>query len=488
MHNHMTGEKSMFSSLQLNHDAQEIVFGDSGKWEVVGVRKIPISNDQYISNVLLVDSLSYNLLSVSQLCEMGYNYLFTNEGVKILTREDSSIAFSGRLKGKLYLVDFTTTRVTLETCLMAKSSMGWLWHRRLAHVGMRNLAKLQKGEHILGLTNVIFEKDKVCGACQAGKQHGVPHPSKNFVSTTIPLDLLHMDLFGPVAYISIGSNKYGFVIVDDFSRFTWVFFLQDKSEVQETFKKFARRAQNEFEVKIKRIRSDNGSEFKNTSIEEFLDEEGIKHEFSAPYTPQQNRVVGRKNRTLIEVARTMLDEYKTSDQFWAEAINTTCHTMNRLYLHKILKKTAYKLLTGKKPKVHYFRVFGSKCFILNKKSKSYKFAPKVDEGFMLGYGSNAHSYRIFKKTSGCVEITKDVTFDESNGSPEQIDPSFAEKEELPCEVIKKLALGEVKPQERKKHEEEGGTRWTCAIPAKSPEVPEKSPEVPEVPDIPDFFA
>src|SRR5436190_734878 len=97
-----------------------------------------------------------------------------------------------------------------------------------------------------------------------------------------------------VAYISIGGNKYGFVIVDDYSRFTWVFFLQDKSEVQETFKMFARRAQNKFEVKIKRIRSDNGSEFKNTSIEEFLDEEGIKHEFSAPYTPQQNGVVERK--------------------------------------------------------------------------------------------------------------------------------------------------------------------------------------------------
>src|SRR5438105_1722314 len=475
----MTGEKSMFSSLQLNHDAQEIVFGDSGKGEVVGVGKIPISNDQSISNVLLVDSLSYNLLSVSQLCEIGYNCLFTNEGVQILKREDSSIAFSGRLKGKLYPVDFTTTRVTPETCLMAKSSMGWLWHRRLAHVGMRNLAKLQKGEHILGLTNVIFEKDKVCGACQAGKQHGAPHPSKNVVSTTRPLELLHMDLFGPVAYISIGGNKYGFVIVDDYSRFTWVFFLQDKSEVQETFKKFARRAQNEFEVKIKRIRSDNGSEFKNTSIEKFLDEEGIKHEFSAPYTPQKNGVVERKNRTLIEAARTMLDEYKTSDQFWAEAVNTACHAINRLYLHKILKKTAYELLTSNKPKVHYFRVFGSKCFILNKKSKSSKFAPKVDEGFMLGYGSNAHAYRVFNKTSGCVEIAKDVTFDESNGSQEQIDPSFAEKEELPCDAFKKLAIGEVKPQEWKENEEKGGTRWTSAIPAQSPEVPEKSPKVPE---------
>src|SRR5438045_8885490 len=134
----MTKEKSMFSSLQLNHDAQEIVFGDSGKGEVVGVGKIPISNDQSISNVLLVNSLSYNLLSVSQLCEMGYNCLFTNEGVQILRREDSSIAFAGRLKVKLYLVDFITTRVTHETCLMVKSSMDSIWHRRLGHYVMRN--------------------------------------------------------------------------------------------------------------------------------------------------------------------------------------------------------------------------------------------------------------------------------------------------------------------------------------------------------------
>jgi transposase InsO family protein len=174
------------------------------------------------------------------------------------------------------------------------------------------------------------------------------------VTTTRSLELLHMDLFGPVAYISIGGNKYGLVIVDDYSRFTWVFFLSDKGETKEIIKKFIRRSQNEFEVKIKKVRSDNGSEFKNTGVEEYLDEEGIKHEFSVPYTPQQNGVVERKNRTLIEMARTMLDEYKTPDNFWAEAVNTACHAINRLYLHKIYNKTSYELLTGNKPKVNYF--------------------------------------------------------------------------------------------------------------------------------------
>jgi transposase InsO family protein len=118
-------------------------------------------------------------------------------------------------------------------------------------------------------------------------------------------------------------------------------------------------AQNEFDAKVKRIRSDNGTEFKNTQVKDYLDEEGIKHEFSAPYTPQQNGVAERKNRTLIEMTRTMLDEYETSDQFWAEAINTICHATNRLYLHKLVKNTPYDLLTGNKPNVSYFRVFGS---------------------------------------------------------------------------------------------------------------------------------
>jgi transposase InsO family protein len=108
------------------------------------------------------------------------------------------------------------------------------------------------------------------------------------------------------------------------------------------------------------VRSDNGIEFKNTCVEEFLSEEEIKHEFSVPYTPQQNGVVERKNRTLIEAARTMLDEYKAPDNFWAEAVNTAYHAINRLYLHKVYKKTAYELLTGNKPKVDYFRVFGCK--------------------------------------------------------------------------------------------------------------------------------
>jgi transposase InsO family protein len=147
------------------------------------------------------------------------------------------------------------------------------------------------------------------------KQVGTTHPSKKVMTTSRPHELLHMDLFGPVAYLSIGGSKYGLVIVDNFSCFTWVFFLQDKSKTQSTLKRFLRRAQNKFELKVKKIRSDNGSKFKNLRVEEYFEEEGIKHEFSAPYTPQQNGVVERKNRTLIDMARTMLGEYNMPERF-----------------------------------------------------------------------------------------------------------------------------------------------------------------------------
>jgi hypothetical protein len=138
---------------------------------------------------------------------------------------------------------------------------------------------------------------------------------------------------------------------------------------KKTLKRFLRRTQNEFELKVKKIRSGNRSEFKNLQVEEYLEEEGIKHEFFAPYTPQQNGVVELKNRTLIDMTRTLLGEYMTPERFWSEDMNTACQAINHLYLHHLLKKTTYELLTGNKPNVSYFRVFGSKCYILVKKGR-----------------------------------------------------------------------------------------------------------------------
>jgi hypothetical protein len=151
----------------------------------------------------------------------------------------------------------------------------------------------------------------------------------------------------------------------------------------------------------------------------------------------------------------MLDEYKTLDQFWAEVINTTCHATNHLYLHKLLKKTSYKILTGNKPNVSYFWVFGSKWYVLHKRTKSSKFAPKVYEGFLLGYDSNSSANLVFNVTTGCIETTRDVVFDETNGSQkEQVDLDLVDDVEAPSDALQRMAIANVRPQDPNDHPQE----------------------------------
>jgi hypothetical protein len=156
----------------------------------------------------------------------------------------------------------------------------------------------------------------------------------------------------------------------------------------------------------------------------------------------------RKNRALIGMARTVLDEYKTSDRFWVEMVNTACHDINRLYLHKLLKKTSYELLTGNKPNVSYFRVFISKCYVPQKRSKSSKFASKVYEGFLLGYDSKSRAYHVFNKDFSCVETTCDTVFDETNDSQvEEYNFDVVDDEEAPYDALQRMVIGDVRPQD-----------------------------------------
>jgi transposase InsO family protein len=178
---------------------------------------------------------------------------------------------------------------------------------------MRALQNLLTGDHILGLKGVSFAKDRVCRACIEGKMHETSHPSKTIISSTRCLQLLHMDLFGPPSHASLGGKKYCLVIVDDYSRYTWVYF-KHKSETQATVKTFTTEVQRQHKSTILMIRSDNGSELKNYTLNEFLGEEDIRHQYSTPYTPQENGVA-KRNRTLMDAARTMMAEFKSPYNF-----------------------------------------------------------------------------------------------------------------------------------------------------------------------------
>ncbi|GJS80529.1 retrovirus-related pol polyprotein from transposon TNT 1-94 [Tanacetum coccineum] len=273
--------------------------------------------------------------------------------------------------------------------------------------------KAQKKELARNLPKLKFDQH-FCDACKIGKQAHVSHKTKNIVSTTRCLELLLMDLFGPSAVRSYGGNRYTLVIVDDYSRYTWTRFLKDKSEAFDQFEIFTKKIQNQLGYTIVLIRTDHGREFDNAvQFRKFCNANGITHNFSSPRTPQLNGVVERKNRTLQEMSRTMLNEQSLPQKFWCNAVDTSTYILNRILIRAILGKTPYELLRGRKPTLDYFRVFGSKCFILNTKDYLTKFDPKSYEGIFLGYSQNSKAYIILNKHTRKVEESLNVTFDET---------------------------------------------------------------------------
>ncbi|GJU45545.1 putative ribonuclease H-like domain-containing protein [Tanacetum coccineum] len=260
------------------------------------------------------------------------------------------------------------------------------WAKRFSTcVNFKNKNKLVRGNLVRGLPSKIFENDHSCVACQKGKQHKASCKAKLVNSISKPLHMLHMDLFGPTNVKSLMKKSYCLVVTDDFSRFSWVFFLATKDETSGILKTFITEIENQLEHKVKVIRSDNGIEFKNSVMNQFCEIKGIKREFSVARTPQQNGVAERRNRTLIEVVRTMLVDSELPTTFWAEAVNTACYVLNRVLVIKPHTKTPYGLIRGRTPLIDFMKPFGCPVTILNTRDHLGKFDGKADEGFFIGY-------------------------------------------------------------------------------------------------------
>ena len=223
-------------------------------------------------------------------------------------------------------------------------------------------------------------------------------------------------------------------------------FLSEKNEVFYEFSKFCNNIQNEKGFTITCIRSDHGREFENIDFEKYCNERGINHNFSTPKTPQQNGVVERKNRTLQEMAKTMLNENKLLKYFWFEAVNTSCYVSNRILLRPILKKTPYKLRKNKKANISYFKVFGCKCFILKTKDNLEKFDAKSNVGIFLGYSTLSKAFRVFNKRTMVVKESIHVIFDESNNS-------FQEKESFDDDLGLETSMGKLQIEYKRQQEE-----------------------------------
>ncbi|GJX14729.1 putative ribonuclease H-like domain-containing protein [Tanacetum coccineum] len=261
--------------------------------------------------------------------------------------DESQVVLRAPIQNDVYSLDLKNIVPSGSiTCLYANATTNEskLWHRRLGHVNFKNINKLVKGHLVRGLPSKVFVNDHTCVACKKGKQHKASCKAKLERTIRKPLGLLHMDLFRPVLVESIYKKKYCLVVTDDFSRFSWVFFLATKDETTEILCKFIIGLENQLNHKVKIIRCDHRTKFKNYAMNEFCAKKGIKREFSVARTLQQNGVAERKNRTLIEATRTMLADSLLPIPFWAEAVNTACYVLNRVLVTKPQNKTPYELL------------------------------------------------------------------------------------------------------------------------------------------------
>ncbi|KAJ9538374.1 hypothetical protein OSB04_031107 [Centaurea solstitialis] len=303
----------------------------------------------------------------------------------------------GTRRSNLYTVNFRKQRPFTEVCFLSKATFNQnlLWHRRLSHLNYATINQLAKTGLVTDLPSLRFTKEQLCSACEMRKIKKSSHKLKVEHNTSKPLQLLHMDLCGPMRVQSINGRKYVLV---------------------------------RLQLPVQVIRTDNGTEFKNRKLDSFLDSVGITHTFSAAITPQQNGVVERKNRTLVEAARTMLTFSKLPLHFWAEAVASACFTQNRYLITKRFMKTPYELVYNRPPIIKFFRVFGCECYVKNDKDNLDKFSPKGDEGVFIGYAKDSPSYRVYnKKTRRVVESTN-VDFEEGieeDSTPAPVTPGIS---------------------------------------------------------------
>ncbi|GJT30147.1 putative ribonuclease H-like domain-containing protein [Tanacetum coccineum] len=309
---HMTGNMSYLTNYE-EIDGGYVAFrGNPKGGKITGKGTIKTGNLDF-ENVYFVRELKFNLFSVSQMCDKKNSVLFNDTECIVLSPnfkliDESQVLLRVPRKNNMYSVDLKNIVPKGGlTCLFAKatSDESKLWHRRLGHLNFKTMNKLVKGNLVRGLPSKLFENDQTCVACQKGKQHRASCKSKTKNSISLPLHLLHMDLFGPTFVKSLMKKMYCLVVTDDYSRFTWVFFLATKDETSGILKSFITGIENLVDHKVKVIRCDNGTEFKNREMNQFCEMKGILRQFSVARTPQQNKVAKRRNKTLIEAARTM---------------------------------------------------------------------------------------------------------------------------------------------------------------------------------------
>ncbi|GJU44423.1 retrovirus-related pol polyprotein from transposon TNT 1-94 [Tanacetum coccineum] len=408
---HMTGNLKLLCNF-VEKFLGTVRFGNDQFAPILGYGDLNQGNVT-IKRVYYVEGLNHNLFSVGQFCDADLEVAFRKSTCFVRDLQGNDL-LTGNRGSDLYTISLQETTSSTPICFMAKASptQAWLWHRRLSHLNFDYITLLSKKDIVTGLPKLKYVKDQLCSSCEMSKAKRSSFKSKAVPSSKGRLNLLHMDLCGPMRVASINGKKYILVIVDDYSRYTWTLFLRSKDETPEVLKDFLTMIQRNLQAQVISVRTDRGTEFLNKTLHAYFKEEGIKHQTSTPRTPEQNGVVERRNRTLVEAARMMLSASKLPLSFWVEAVATACYTQNRSIIISTHGKTAYHIINDRKPSIKHLHIFGCICYITRDGENLDKMKEKGDPCVMVGYSTQSKGYHVYNKRTRLIVESIHIKFDE----------------------------------------------------------------------------
>ncbi|CAL9006850.1 unnamed protein product [Prunus brigantina] len=412
--NHMTGDEGLLVNIQRNLNSK-VKMGTGEVVPVAGKGTLVIKTKlgkKHIHEVMLVPGLEENLLSVGQMMEHGYHLVFGGNVVSVYDNQS--------LENLIVKVQMTNNRCFPLTMMPAselvlKASVTHClqtWHKRLGHLNERSIKLLENQGMVHGLPH-LEQKSIVCDGCMLGKQHRDSFPLESTWRASNPLELVHTDICGQMKTESLSGNRYFLLFTDDFTRMSWVYFIRNKSSALECFMKFKAMTELQSGFKIKSLRSDRGGEFLSGEFNKFCEESGIQRQLTMAYSPQQNGVAERKNRTVVEMAKSMLHEKGVPYEFWAEAINTAVYLLNRCPTKALNKVTPFEAYTGRKPGIAHLKIFGSPCHVLIPLALRHKLEENSHKCIFVCYGLCEKGYRLFDPSNRKIILSRDVQFDEN---------------------------------------------------------------------------
>ncbi|CAL8169979.1 unnamed protein product [Prunus armeniaca] len=412
--NHMTGNVELLIDVRTNVTGKgQMPTGNLV--DVAGIGSLMIdtnSGRKCIKEVMFLPGLKENLLSVGQMDEHGYYLLFGGRECCIFDGPslDCLIIKVKMKNNRCYPLSLMQTdQIALKASV---TECTWIWHKRLGHLNLRSLKQLRENEMVHGLPH-LEDVNGVCAGCQMGKQHRDWFPKGQAWRAKNPLELVHTDLCGPMQNESIAGNKYFMLLIDDHTRMSWVYFLRHTSEALICFRKFKAMVELQCGFKVKCLRSDRGGEFLSTKFSKLLESEGIQRQLSIAYTPQQNGVVERKNRTVVEMAKAMLHDKSMPYFLWAEAVHTAVYILNRSPTKALHNITPFEAYSGRKPGIGHLKVFGSLCYVHVPTERRQKLDAKSVKGVFVGYATCEKGYRVFDPSTKKLILSRDVIFDET---------------------------------------------------------------------------